>query len=809
MADLNIAISITGRDSGASAAAQSVSKSIDAIGSSAQRNVGIIGGLTTALGKIGLASMGIQAIGSAVTGLGGALGLGLASQLETTRARFMAFTKDADLTDRTLAELRTEADKTPFSFSAMATAASNLIPAAKAANLPLMEMIKTSEIMAALNPAEGLEGAAFSLRAATSGDFVSAMERFDIPRDIINRLKAEGVPNAQIIGRALQEMGVDISLVSNMAETGSGRWSTFMDTIDSLRLKLATPLFEGIKTGLMGLQGVFDANKEQLTAWATSIGEAIGNAFNALIRNLPAIIGFFVQLWGALQPLVAIFAAIGGALLQMASFFGQNQIAMDLLVGSVTALVGAYVLYQTAMTAVHTVTAIATVALNAWKAATIAAGVATKAFQIVMLALSLTMAVNPFVIIVLALVALVAALVFAYQHSETFRNIVNAAFAAVVAAGQALMAFFAGLGAWFGSVFVAIGAVVSTGVAALVVFFTGLWTGITAGVQAAMDAIMAVVSTVWNAIAGFIGGIIGVIAGIIAAGWSGLVGIVAAALGAIMDVVSSVWNAIIGVISGVMSAVESTVAGAWASIVGVVASAISAVLSAVSSGWSAISSVIAEVMATISSTVSSVWNAITAFVTSAVSSILSAITSAWSTIASATAEAWNRVVSVIREALSSAIEAVMRFGGEVISAISGFAGRVFDAATSIGRAIVDGIWQGIMNLKGELLGRIGDFVGGLVQAAKDAVSIGSPSKVFAEEVGKPIAQGIMAGMLGMRPDLDLAIGRLVSPRGMAPVAGGSSVTNARTYHVTINAPGTTLDEQGMARVLRRMEMLYG
>ena len=64
---------------------------------------------------------------------------------------------------------------------------------------------------------------------------------------------------------------------------------------------------------------------------------------------------------------------------------------------------------------------------------------------------------------------------------------------------------------------------------------------------------------------------------------------------------------------------------------------------------------------------------------------------------------------------------------------------------SIGRDIVEGIWDGISNAKDWLIGKIKGFAGGVVQGFKDAVKIGSPSKVMADQVGAPMAQGIAVG----------------------------------------------------------------
>lgn len=60
--------------------------------------------------------------------------------------------------------------------------------------------------------------------------------------------------------------------------------------------------------------------------------------------------------------------------------------------------------------------------------------VVTKLWTLAMIAFNLVLAANPITLIIIAVVALVAAVVYAYKNFETFRNIVNAAWAGIQAA---------------------------------------------------------------------------------------------------------------------------------------------------------------------------------------------------------------------------------------------------------------------------------------------------------------------------------------------------------------------------------------
>ena len=69
-----------------------------------------------------------------------------------------------------------------------------------------------------------------------------------------------------------------------------------------------------------------------------------------------------------------------------------------------------------------------------------------------------------------------------------------------------------------------------------------------------------------------------------------------------------------------------------------------------------------------------------------------------------------------------------------------------DKMMEIGKNIVEGVWNGIENAKDWFKDKIHSFFSGLVDGAKDALGISSPSKVFRDQVGKWIPLGIAEGV---------------------------------------------------------------
>lgn len=121
-------------------------------------------------------------------------------------------------------------------------------------------------------------------------------------------------------------------------------------------------------------------------------------------------------------------------------------------------------------------------------------------------------------------------------------------------------------------------------------------------------------------------------------------------------------------------------------------------------------------------------------------------------------------------------EAVNSLITNVTSAASGIASKVM----SIGSDIVSGVWQGIKNAKDTFVRNVKSFFSGIVDGVKDALGIGSPSKVFRDEVGRWLPPGVAQGfeaalpaaMKTMQKDLDKGIGGLETD----DVSVGANVT---------------------------------
>lgn len=108
----------------------------------------------------------------------------------------------------------------------------------------------------------------------------------------------------------------------------------------------------------------------------------------------------------------------------------------------------------------------------------------------------------------------------------------------------------------------------------------------------------------------------------------------------------------------------------------------------------------------------------------------------------------------------------------------------FPKVITVGKNIVDGVWQGILNAKAEFVANVRDFFSGIVDSVKEALDINSPSKVFANEVGRWIPAGIAEGINANAGVVDAALADLVD-------------TDSVNISGTVNTSGIVAGDNGI------------
>lgn len=310
-------------------------------------------------------------------------------------------------------------------------------------------------------------------------------------------------------------------------------------------------------------------------------------------------------------------------------------------------------------------------------------------------ALNLALSANPIMLIVLAVAALAAGLVYAYQHCENFRTAVQTAWAAIKDAAAPVVEWFTttvipGLRAlWDGLV-----EVVRAGweliqayweqygrpVAEFIIsVFQGvadqwhtIWNGIQTYWQSLWNVLYAVVSTILGVIHGVITTVTGLITGDWHQAWDG-----------VREIFSSVWEGIKGIVSGALEMIRGWLTAAWGVIKG-----------AASGAWNALKD-----------TVRDTWESVKTNVRTGVDTMINFVKSVPTKIKNLFSDAGHWLVDAGKRVIRGFIDGLKSMWGSVKSTLSrltdwiptwkGPAARDAGLLRGAGRAIIGGLVAGL------------------------------------------------------------------------------------------------------------------
>lgn len=116
----------------------------------------------------------------------------------------------------------------------------------------------------------------------------------------------------------------------------------------------------------------------------------------------------------------------------------------------------------------------------------------------------------------------------------------------------------------------------------------------------------------------------------------------------------------------------------------------------------------------------------------------------------------SNAASFVGSFANQAIQAGKQFFNGIVNKVKEIPGQMI----SIGSDIVNGIKSGISGAWGALTGWLSSMAKGLIDGVKGALGIGSPSRLFADRIGKWIPAGITLGVERAMPKAKAFMGRM-------------------------------------------------
>lgn len=603
------------------------------------------------------------------------------------------------------------------------------------------------------------------------------------------QLKQYGSFNEAVSAGAVSMDMLDKAM-QNAANGSSSATKTIRDTWSGFNEDLSQALIPTLEA----LTPVINALIDKMDDWGKGAGKAIENVvkyFQDLFKQLQqnGAITQFSAIWDNLKSAFGSVIGIIGNLIK--SFAGvdestsKNSTSVENVANTISSLankfaditkkiadfIGKISKSKEAMDAIK----VALVALaGAFVAMKVINGIIkaydtynkiVEAATIIQGAFNAIMAVNPFVLLGIAIAAVVAGLIYFFTQTETGKKAWASFVDFLKSAWDGIVSFFSGIGQWFSDIwngavngakaiwqglvdwFIGIVQGIQNIWNGITTFFTTLWTTVIGGIQSAWGGVTGFFSGIFDAVSSVVSTVFSAIGGFASSAWNVLVG---------------VWNAVAGFFGGIFNAVS-----------GVVSSVFSAIGSFASSAWGV---------------VQSIWSAVSGFFSGIFNSVSSVVSGVFSAIGGFASSAWSRISGVFSGVggfFSGVFNGARNAVSGVFSAFGGFASNAYNAITGAFSGL-GGFFSGIFGGIKDTIDRVLGGVTGTIEKVSGAIN------GIAGKLGGMFKGSMVVGL----PEFNLSS----SGYGLSTNSVSSDNRTYNTFHVQ---GGAGQDVSNLARAIRR------
>lgn len=536
-------------------------------------------------------------------------------------------------------------------------------------------------------------------------------------RDLYAKLKSGDITMEQLNKRFV-ELDGGANGFAKTARTASGGIGTSFTNMRNAVVNGMANTVETINNALKdaglknGISTLFDEGKQAIIK-----GFAV---FNQIVATaIPKIVGAFKTLF---------------------DFVNQNKDWIGPLVAGITAGVAAYKLWKGAITAWNTVTKIATA---------------------VQVAFNAVMDANPIMLIVIAIAAIVAGLVYFFTQTKTgqkiwsnFVKFLGSAWQSLVKiskdvwdnitkAWDSAVKWFSNTwnnlkngakGLWDGTIQGAKDAVDSVKNAwnGIKEWFANLWKGTTSGLASAWDSVtttlapfVETIKTIFQPILEFFSGLWGQVQTIFGSAWE-----------IIKTVVMGPVLLLIDLITGDFNQFKEDFAMLWQTLFTNIQTLVTTFVQIIVGFFTAWGQTVSNIWTTVVNTVQSLWGAFTTWVVNMAKSIVDGIVNGWNSFKQGTVDLWNATIQWVKDTWAS-------FKQWVVDSANAIVNGVKQGWENLKQGTID-LWNGMINgLKGIWDG-LKQSVGDLIDNVK--TTFNNLKNINLLDIGKAIIDGLVKGL---------------------------------------------------------------
>lgn len=262
-------------------------------------------------------------------------------------------------------------------------------------------------------------------------------------------------------------------------------------------------------------------------------------------------------------------------------------------------------------------------------------------------------------------------------------------------------------------------------------------------------------------------------------------------INAVFPYIQTIITTVMNIINSVITTVLAVLQGDWNGV------------------WNGIQNITARIWDGIQNNVTAAINAVSGIISAVLNAINSTWSGAWNAVKGLAANAWNGITNAVRNGVNNVTATVNGIGGKIKGAFSNASSWLVSA----GNNIIQGLINGIKGAIGNAVAAVKGAASSIVNAAKGALGIHSPSRVFRDEVGKMIPAGLGVGVtmnqqLAVRPVQNMVSSllpsSLMSPMSNAvssPVVLSDNNSPRVSAPITVNATDPTMAARETVRML--------
>lgn len=309
-------------------------------------------------------------------------------------------------------------------------------------------------------------------------------------------------------------------------------------------------------------------------------------------------------------------------------------------------------------------------------------------------AFGLILGMNPWVLLIAGIAAVVSGLVYFFTQTKTGQKLWSGFVSWLQGAWQGLVGAAQAVWNAISNAFASAISGIQTAWSGITGFFSNLWTGITTTASAAWTAFTTALSAIWQGAVTAATAVWNALSTFFTTLWNGIVAVATAVWSTFGGSLTTIWNGIVQVATGVWNMLKAVIMGP-----------ILIVIDLLTANWTQLGADLQLIWNSIVSAAGQIWNGLVTF-----------FSGLWNGIVTYAQTAWNLFTSVIEAVWNGAVSAASAIWSALSSFFSGLWSGIVSTTEGVWNSVVSflsGLWSGTVSTAEGIWNALPGFFSGL------------------------------------------------------------------------------------------------